>query len=116
MRRGEIWWASLMSPRGSEPGYRRPVLVVQADPFNQSRIRTVVCVAITSNMRLAAAPGNVVLKKRDSGLAKDSVINVSQIVTLDRATLTARAGTIRARHLEEVDSGLRLVLGLPSWT
>ena len=112
MRRGEIWWAGLRKPRGSEPGLRRPVLVVQTDEFNRSRIQTVVAVVLTSNLRLGKAPGNVSLTKRLTGLPKDSVANVSQIVTLDKRFLTRRAGLVPARQLRRIESGMRLVLGL----
>ena len=112
IRRGEIWWASLGEPRGSEPGYRRPVLVVQADAFNRSRIHTVLVVAITSNLRLAEAPGNVRLTRRQSKLARASVVNVSQVLTLDRRVLTERAGRLPPKPLAEVERGLRLVLSL----
>jgi mRNA interferase MazF len=111
-RRGEIWWADLPAPRGSEPGYRRPVFVIQADAFNRSRIQTIVAVVITSNLNLAAAPGNVLLPARLSGLPKDSVINVSQLVTIDRGFLTERVGAIPARLSASVEAGLRLVLQL----
>ena len=112
MKRGELWWASLPSPRGSEPGFRRPVLVVQADPFNLSRIRTVVVAAVTSNVSLAAAPGNVLLPRRQTGLSKASVANVSQLLTLDRTFLTERIGQLSAKCMAAVDDGLRLVLGV----
>ena len=112
MERGEIWWASLPEPQGSEPGYRRPVLVMQSDDFNRSRIQTVVAVALTSNLLLAQAPGNVLLKARVSGLSKDSVANVSQIVTLDKDCLTERIGHIRGEDLMRVENGIRLVLAL----
>lgn len=112
MRRGQIWWVQLSSPRGSEPGYRRPVLIVQANPFNQSAISTVLCVAITSNLRLAAAPGNVRLAPRDSKLPKASVINVSQVITIDKAFLAERVSELDARTMLDVDAGLQLVLGL----
>jgi mRNA interferase MazF len=92
MKRGEIWWATLPTPRASEPGYRRPVLIVQSDAFNQSAIHTVIAAAITSNLRLVAAPGNVILRKRESRLGKDSVINVSQLVTLSKEFLVDRVG------------------------
>ncbi len=92
--RGEIWWASLPEPMGSEPGYRRPVLVAQSDNFNQSRIDTVIVVAISSNLRLANAPGNVLLPRRATGLAKDSVANVSQVVTVDKGFLTEYVGML----------------------
>ena len=92
MKRGEIWWAELPEPRGSEPSFRRPVLVVQADPFNRSRIGTVVVAVITSNLRLAGAPGNVHLTRRQSKLPRESVVNVSQVMTLDRTFLAERVG------------------------
>ena len=112
MRRGEIWWASLGSPRGSEPGYRRPVVVVQSDAFNRSRIQTVIVAAITSSERLGSAPGNVSLTRRQSGLPKASVINVSQLMTLDRAFLTERVRTLPAKQREALTAGLSLVLDL----
>lgn len=112
MRRGEIWWASLPGPRGSGPGYRRPVLVLQSDDFNRSRIQTVVVVAITSNIALAAAPGNLLLKSRVSGLPRDSVVNVSQVITVDKRFLTDRVKALDPRIFGEVEDGLRLVLGL----
>ncbi len=112
MRRGEIWWASLPEPVGSEPGFRRPVLVVQANSFNESAIRTVVCAAITSNLRLADAPGNVRVARRAGGLSKDSVVNVSQIVTLDKRFLAKRVGRLSPAILRDVDTGLRLTLAL----
>ena len=112
MKRGEIWWATLPAPRSSEPGYRRPVLIVQSDAFNESAIHTVIAAAITSNLRLAAAPGNVILRKRESRLGKDSVINVSQLVTLSKESLVDRVGRIPPARIREVEGGLRLVLSL----
>ena len=112
VQRGEIWWADLAEPRGSEPGFRRPLLIVQADPFNRSRIATTIGVALTSNLRLVDAPGNVLVPKRSSGLPKDSVANVSQVVTVDREVLTERAGKLSAEVMATVDAGLRLVLSL----
>jgi len=112
IERGDVWWAELEEPRGSEPGFRRPLVVVQVDVFNKSRIQTVVCVVLSSNLRLADAPGNVVLAKRDSGLPKDSVANVSQIITVDRAVLSERAGKLPVLARARIDRGLRLVLGL----
>ena len=112
IQRGEIWWADLPDPRRSEPGYRRPVLVVQADSFNLSRIQTVIVVSITTNLQLANAPGNVLLPARLSGLSRDSVVNVSQLLTLDRSFLTERAGTLPPRLERLVDEGLRIVLQL----
>jgi len=110
---GDVCWADLPAPVGSGPGFRRPVLVIQGDAFNRSRIATVVCVPLTSNLRWAEAPGNVPLPARASGLSKDSVANVSQVVTLDRGVLTERVGRISKRQLELVLSGLDLVLGRP---
>ena len=112
IQRGEIWWADLPDPRRSEPGYRRPVLVVQADSFNLSRIQTVIVASITTNLQLANAPGNVLLPARLSGLSRDSVVNVSQLLTLDRSFLTERAGTLPPRLERLVDEGLRIVLQL----
>ena len=112
IQRGEIWWADLPDPRRSEPGYRRPVLVVQADSFNLSRIQTVIVASITTNLELADAPGNVLLPARSSGLRRDSVVNVSQLLTLDRGFLTELAGTLPPRLERSVDEGLRTVLQL----
>ena len=100
------------APRGSEPGYRRPVLLVQSNAFTESRIPTVLAVVLTSNLDLAAAPGNVVIKRRQSGLSRDSVINVSQVVTLNKAFLTEKAGAAPPKLMHAVDEGLRLALGL----
>ena len=108
---GETWWADLPEPSGSGPGFRRPVIVVQGDAFNRSRIDTIVCVALTSTLRLADAPGNVLLEARMTGLAKDSVANVSQIVTLDRASLTERVGKLSRAKLELVLYGIDVLLG-----
>ena len=108
---GEVWWADLAEPSGSEPGFRRPVVVVQGDAFNRSRIGTVVCVALTSNPRWADAPGNVLLTARATGLPKDSVANVSQLVTIDREALTERAGTLPEKKIELVLLGIDIVLG-----
>ena len=112
IRRGEIWWAELPEPSASEPGYRRPVVVVQSDDFNWSRIRTVVAVMLTTNLRLAAAPGNVLITAGDTRLPRDSVVNVSQIVTLDKAFLTERIGRLSAGVMLLVDDGIRTVLDL----
>lgn len=112
MRQGEIWWASLAPPRGSGPGYRRPVLIVQQDSFNLSRINTVVVVILTSTVRLDAAPGNVFLPKERTALPRGSVANVSQVVTLDKSFLTARVGRLPPELLSEVQEGLKLLLGL----
>jgi mRNA interferase MazF len=112
VRRGEVWWATLRPPLGSEPGHRRPVVIIQSDPFNRSRIGTVVAAAITSNVRLKAAPGNVLLSQGTAGLGCESVIDVSQIVTVDRTFLTDRLGRIPVVKERELDAGLRLVLAL----
>lgn len=112
VRRGEVWWADLDEPRGSEPGYRRPVLIVQDDAFNRSRIGTVVAVVLTSSLRLVDAPGNVLVPGKAAGLPKDSVANVSQIVTLDRDFLDTQIGRVPPRLMAAVDAGLKLVLGL----
>jgi mRNA interferase MazF len=112
IRRGEIWWAELPSPVGSEPGYRRPVLIVQSDDFNRSRIATVIAVVITSNMKLVQAPGNVFLSKKITGLLKDSVANVSQVVTIDKNFLIERVGVVPDYHFRQIEIGLRLVMSL----
>lgn len=112
VERGQIWWADLDGPRGSEPGFRRPLLIVQDDAFNRSRIRTVVAVVLTSNLRLVDAPGNVLISAKAAGLAKDSVVNVSQIVTIDRDFLTEPAGKVRGPLMKSIEDGLRLVLSL----
>ena len=108
---GEVWWAELGPPAGPEPGFRRPVVVVQGDAFNTSALRTVVCVVLTSNLKWADAPGNVRLPARSTGLPKPSVANVSQLVTLDRDTLTERVGRLSASNLELVLAGIDVVLG-----
>lgn len=112
IRRGEVWWASLPGPRGSEPGFRRPILVVQSDDYNRSKISTVLVVSLTSNLRLEHAPGNVLLRRRETGLPKDSVANVSQVITLDGAFLTRRVRALPSARMAEIDAGLRLVLSL----
>lgn len=116
LQRGDIHWVNLREPIGSEPGYRRPVLIVSADSFNDSRIGTVVVVAITSNLALADAPGNVDLPAGDSGLARDSVLNVSQVLTLDKTHLRERVGTLDIATMRRVEAGLRLVLQLGAET
>ncbi len=110
--RGEIWWADLPEPVGSAPGYRRPVLVVQGDAFNRSRIATVTVVALTGNIRLVAAPGNVLIPASASGLPRDSVANVSQLLTMNREMLTQQVRALSPSLLDQVDDGLRLALGL----
>ena len=112
MYRGEIWWATLPDPTGSEPGYRRPVIIIQDDAFNRSKIQTIIVVIITSNLELAQAPGNVFLPKKDTGLPRDSVANVSQVITIDKSFLTERITSLSLEIQEEIDNGLRLVLYL----
>ena len=112
MLRGEIWWAALPTPASSEPGYRRPILIIQSDSFNRSRIATIIGVVITSNLRLAEAPGNIRLTKRDSGLPKRSVVNVSQMLTVDKSFLTEKVGRLSAVKMQEIEKGIRLVLSL----
>lgn len=112
IRRGSICWADLGEPHGSRPAKRRPVLVIQADPFNASRLNTTLAAVITSNTGLAAMPGNVFLPATSSGLPKDSVVNVTALVTLDKTDLHAESGYLPAALMSEVDRGLRRVLGL----
>lgn len=112
IQRGEIWWADIPSDGGSGTAYRRPVLIVQSDTFNRSRIGTVVAVSLTSKLALGDAFGNVKLSRKESGLSKDSVVNVSQIVTLDKAHLDSRVGRLSARTMAQIELGLRLVLEL----
>ena len=109
--KGDVWWADLPEARGSGPAFRRPVVVVQGDALNRSRIATVVCVALTSNVKWAIAPGNVLLPSSVTGLPKESVANVSQLVTLDKTDLTERAGKLSRSKLELVLSGIDVVLG-----
>jgi mRNA interferase MazF len=108
---GEVWWADLDAPTGSGPGFRRPVVVVQCDAFNRSRIATVMCVAMTSNLNWADAPGNVLLEAKATGLDRSSVANVSQVVTVDKSTLTERVGRLSSAKLQLIIDGIELVLG-----
>lgn len=112
VQRGEVWWADLGEPDGSEPGYRRPIIIVQSDAFNQSRIKTVIGVVLTTNLRLVDAPGNVLVRSKAAGLPHDSVANVSQVITVDRDFLLERAGHVRGQVLKDLEKGLRLVLAL----
>jgi mRNA interferase MazF len=107
----EVWWADLADPIGSAPGYRRPVVVVQSDPLNRSQLATVVCVVLTSNLRWSIAPGNVLLNARQTGLDRDSVANVSQIVTIDKRQMTERVGKVPKRQMEAIFSGIDLIMG-----
>ena len=108
---GEIWWANLPAPAGSGPGFRRPVVVVQCDALNRSRIATVVCVPLTGNLKWGLAPGNVPLSARITGLPKNSVANVSQLVTVDKGFLTVRTGKLSLSKLELVLAGIAVILG-----
>ena len=112
MERGAVWWAELPDPVASEPGFRRPVVIIQSNAFNRSRIQTVVVVLLTSNLRLADAPGNILIAAADSGLPKDSVANVSQVITVDKSFLSRRSGRLPPRVIKALDDGLRLVLSL----
>ena len=112
VERGQVWTADLGEPDGSEPGYHRPVLIVQTDAFNRSRLHTVIAVALSTNLRLVDAPGNVLIPAKASGLKKDSVANVSQVITVDREFLMELAGRVRGSFLKDVENGLRLILGL----
>jgi mRNA interferase MazF len=112
IQRGEVWWAALPEPAASEPGYRRPVLVVSSDEFNRSRIRTVIAAVLTTNLGLAAAPGNVLVTAGEAGLPRDSVVNVSQVVTVDKSFLAERAGRLGGRAMLAVEDGLRTALAL----
>lgn len=112
VERGEIWWADLPEPRGSSPVYERPIVITQADFLSKTAINTVIGVLITTNLDLAEMPGNVLIEKRQSGLSKDSVVNVTQIVTIDKTQLLEFVGTLSERKMEQIDEGLRLVLSL----
>lgn len=112
LRRGSIWWADLGEPIGSGPGFRRPIVVLQSDVFNQSKIATIICAILTTNTDLAAAPGNILLPKEISKLPKDSVINVSQILTLDKSILTDYLTILPNTYRQRLDAGLKLILGL----
>ena len=112
IQRGDIWWASLPDPVGAMPGCRRPVLIIQADSFNQSAIRTVLAVVLTSNLRLAAAPGNILCPVKQTGLSKDSVANISQVVTVDKAMLSEKVSELSLPLMRQIEAGLRLILAL----
>jgi mRNA interferase MazF len=111
-KRGEIWWAVLPEPVGSGPGYKRPVLIIQSDEFNNSKINTIIAAVITSNIRLAAAPGNVLLTPNKSKLPKKSVVNVSQIITIDKSFLSEKVHSLSSEIIAQVDEGLKIVLKL----
>ena len=108
---GEVWWADLPSPTGSGPGYRRPVVVVQSDHLNRSRLATVVCVPLTSNLKYAEAPGNVLLSARAAGLPMDSVANPTQIISLDKELLTERVAKLSKNAMTSILGGIDIILG-----
>jgi mRNA interferase MazF len=112
MNRGEVWWADLAEPRGSEPGKRRPVLIVQDDSLTRSRLHTVMVVPITSNLKRAAAPGNVMLARSHSGLRVESVALACQVLTIDKEFLTSRVATLPSSSMARIDAGLRFTLAL----
>ncbi|GHV33825.1 mRNA interferase [Spirochaetia bacterium] len=112
MIRGEIWWVQFGIPFGSEAGYKRPVLIVQDDSFNESKIRTIVVVPLTTNLRLAEAPGNIFLKKKESKLVDDSVIIVTQLYALDRDRFIEKISKLNKEIMEKVENGMMLVLGI----
>ncbi len=107
MNRGEIWWVEL-----SEPGYKRPVVIIQADSFNLSKINTIICVVITSNLKLNEAPGNILLPSKTTGLSKDSVINISQIITIDKSMLVEKIGELTSKQLNKLNESLKIVLDI----
>lgn len=112
IKRGEIWWAELPEPSGSEPGYRRPLVIIQSNEFNKSNIDTVIAAIITSNINLASAPGNILLSLKNSKLSKKSVVNASQLITVDKSFLTERVHTLSNKLMAQIDDGIRLVLKL----
>lgn len=112
MQRGEIWWANLREPLGAEPGFRRPVLIISSDAFNRSRIQTVLAISLTTNVALATSPGNVLLSATETNLDKDSVANVSQLVTVDKGFLSEYISTLDIVTMTRVEDGLRLILSL----
>ncbi len=112
IKRGQIWWAELPEPIGFGPGYRRPLLIIQSNNFNKSKINTIIAAVITSNIRLSAAPGNILLSTQKSKLPKQSVINVSQLITIDKSFLTEKVSTLSNSIMANVDEGVRLVLQL----
>jgi len=112
VRRGDVWWASLPAPHGSSPDYRRPVVIVQSNDFNESRIQTIIIAAVTSNLSLTDAPGNFALARKTAGLTRKSVVNVSQLLTISKSLLMTRIGRLDSSSLQRLDDGLRLVLAL----
>ncbi len=109
---GEIWWADLPELTRSEPGFRRPVVVIQSDSFNRSRINTVICAVISSNLKLSEAPGNIFLNQKTSGLSKESVINISQIITIDKSFLTVKIGGLNSKIIHKIEESLKMILAI----
>lgn len=114
MTRGELWWADFGLPFGSEPGFRRPVLLIQDDAYTRSRLNTVIVVPLSTNLELENAPGNVFLSREESGLSKDSIIVVTQLTAIDKTRLVERAGRAARRTMEETETGITMVLGMPT--
>jgi mRNA interferase MazF len=112
VNRGEIWWADLPEPTGSSPGFRRPVVIIQSDIFNQTNLNTSIAALVTTNLELGRMRGNVLLKQYQSGLPKDSIVNVTQVFTLDKKLLLEFVGSLSERKMEQIDQGLRLVLSI----
>lgn len=114
MKRGEVWWVDLGEPKGSAPGFRRPVVIVQDDLLTESRLQTVMVAPMTSNLKRGLAAGNLTLEAKASGLSQPSVVLACQVMTIDKSLLDERVGSLPRRRLEDLDAGLTLVLGLPS--
>jgi len=113
VKRGEIWWAELPEPEKSEPGFKRPIIIIQNNVFNRSKINTIISVILTTNLKLAEAPGNILLSaSKLNGLNKDSVINVSQIVTIDKSYLTSKSGELSSKQLQKLNESLKLILNI----
>jgi mRNA interferase MazF len=112
IRRGQVWWADLGPPRGASPGYERPVVIVQADGFNKTDISSVIIAIATTNLRLARMPGNAFISRGIGGLKEDSVVNITQLFTVDKSDLLELLGTLPQSSLDQIDKGLRLVLSL----
>jgi len=112
VKRGEIWWASLEDPKGSEPGFKRPVVIISSNDFNASKIKTIIVAIITSNLRLSEAPGNFELTKKSTGLPRNSVINISQLITIDKSFLMDKTGKFTNKQIELLNDGLKLVLSM----
>jgi mRNA interferase MazF len=112
VNRGEVWWAELTEPIKSEPGYKRPVVIIQNDAFNISKINTIICIIITTNLILSEAPGNILLPSRSTGLLKDSVLNISQIITIDKSMLVEKIGKLTNKQLNKVNESLKIALDI----